>query len=152
MTYVVLSLAVLVLVAVVTVKTLRQLPARPLVLTALTLMALTAIFDNVIVGLDIVAYADAKISGLRIWHAPVEDFAYALGAVMLMPAVWIWLGRVSAAASVARFMHVSDDTCEDANRGWRTFLWLNQPVGFLVTILLILIYQGWGATPSFRWA
>jgi len=99
MTYVVLSLAVLTLLAALTVGALRRLPARPLVLTALTLIALTAVFDNVIVGLDIVAYADAKISGLRIGHAPIEDFAYVLGAVMLIPAVWIRLGRVSAAGS-----------------------------------------------------
>ena len=47
-------------------------------------------------------------------------------------------------ASTARFWNVTDATCEDANRGWRTFLWLNQPVGFVVTVLLILEWNGWG--------
>ena len=46
-------------------------------------------------------------------------------------------------ASVARFARITDDTCEDANAGWRTFLWLNQPVGFLVTMLLIVSANGW---------
>lgn len=46
-------------------------------------------------------------------------------------------------ASIARFARVTDETCEDANRGWRTFLWLNQPVGFLVTVLLIIAWNGW---------
>ena len=93
MTYVVLSIAVLAVLTLICVPTLRRLPVRPLVYTALALVALTAVFDNVIVGLDIVAYDDAKISGLRVPIAPIEDFAYALGAVLLIPTVWTWLGR-----------------------------------------------------------
>jgi len=93
MTYVMLSLAVLAVIAVVTVPTLRRLPLRPLLVTALVLIALTAVFDNVIVGLDLVAYDEAKISGLRVPIAPIEDFSYTLGAVMLVPALWTWLGR-----------------------------------------------------------
>mgnify|MGYP001547984931 CR=1 FL=1 len=58
MTYVLLSVVVLALLAVVTVPTLRRLPMRPLLLTALVLIALTAVFDNIIVGLDIVDYDD----------------------------------------------------------------------------------------------
>jgi len=60
-----------------------------------------------------------------------------------------WPGLLAAAlplayaASVARFARITDDNCEDANRGWRTFLWLNQPVGFLVTMLLIVSAKGW---------
>ncbi|PKQ27373.1 MAG: prenyltransferase [Actinobacteria bacterium HGW-Actinobacteria-4] len=60
-----------------------------------------------------------------------------------------WPGILAAAlplayaVSVARFVGVTDTTCEDANRGWRTFLWLNQPVGFLVTMLLIVVWNGW---------
>jgi len=87
MTYVVLSIAVLAVLTLICVPTLRRLPVRPLVYTALALVALTAVFDNVIVGLDIVAYDDAKISGLRVPIAPIEDFAYALGAIILVPVV-----------------------------------------------------------------
>ena len=60
-----------------------------------------------------------------------------------------WPGILAAAlplayaASVARFARITDATCEDANRGWRTFLWLNQPVGFAVTMLLIITWNGW---------
>lgn len=93
MTYPLLSFAVLAALALVCVPTLRRLPLRPLALTALALVALTAVFDNIIVGLDIVAYDDAKISGLLVPIAPIEDFAYALGAIVLIPAVWTWLGR-----------------------------------------------------------
>lgn len=93
MTYVALSLAVLAALAAVTVPTLRRLPLRPLLVTALVLLVLTAVFDNVIVGLDLVAYDEAKILGLRVPNAPIEDFSYTLGAVMLVPALWTWCGR-----------------------------------------------------------
>ncbi len=93
MTYVVLSLAVLAVIAALTAPALRRLPRQPLLVTALVLIALTAVFDNVIVGLDLVAYDEAKISGLRVPIAPIEDFSYTLGAVMLVPALWTWLGR-----------------------------------------------------------
>lgn len=93
MTYVVLSISVLAIIGLATVPTLRRLPLRPLVFTALALVALTAVFDNVIVGLDIVDYDNGLISGVRLWYAPVEDFAYAIGATMLIPAIWTWLGR-----------------------------------------------------------
>jgi len=97
MTYLVLSVAVLALLAVVTVPTLRRLPGRPLVLTGLVLIALTAVFDNVIVHAAIVAYDEEKILGIRVPYAPIEDFAYTLGAVMLVPALWTWLGRAPSA-------------------------------------------------------
>ncbi len=93
MTYVILSVAVLAALAAVCAPTLRRLPLRPLAFTAVALVVLTAIFDNVIVGLDIVAYDEAKISGLLVPIAPIEDFAYALGAILLVPAVWTLLGR-----------------------------------------------------------
>jgi len=92
-TYLVLSLTVLAIIAAATVPTLRRLPLPPLLVTALVLLALTAVFDNVIVGLDLVAYDDAKILGIRVPIAPIEDFSYTLGAVMLVPALWTWLGR-----------------------------------------------------------
>ncbi|WP_062519271.1 lycopene cyclase domain-containing protein [Demequina silvatica] len=99
MTYVLLSVAVLALLAAVTLPTLRRLPHRPLLITGLVLILLTAIFDNLIVGLGIVAYDESLISGVRVGTAPVEDFAYTLGAVMLVPALWTWLSRKEPARS-----------------------------------------------------
>lgn len=69
--------------------------------------------------------------------------AYVLAAAVLL--VLPWPGRIAAvlplvyAASTARFWSVRDEDCERANAGWRTFLWLNLVVGFLVTMLLIAI-------------
>lgn len=86
------------------------------------------------------------VMGARVttWLALVM-YAAASAVLLVLP----WPGVLAAAlplayvASVARFARITDETCEDANRGWRTFLWLNQPVGFLVTMLLIVSAKGW---------
>ncbi|MFM6981586.1 MAG: lycopene cyclase domain-containing protein [Microbacteriaceae bacterium] len=58
-------------------------------------VALTAVFDNLIVGLGIVDYDDTRISGMRIGYAPVEDFAYIIATVLLVPALWGIAGFVA---------------------------------------------------------
>lgn len=52
------------------------------------MMTLTAIFDNAIIGFGLVDYNDALISGIRVGFAPLEDFAYTLAALLLIPALW----------------------------------------------------------------
>ena len=59
----------------------------------LPMMALTTLFDNVIIGLGIVAYDESKISGFTIGIAPIEDFAYTIAVVLLIPTVWKLAGR-----------------------------------------------------------
>jgi lycopene cyclase domain-containing protein len=54
----------------------------------LPMLVITAIFDNLIVGFGIVDYDPSKLIGLRILFAPIEDFAYILVSVMLVPAIW----------------------------------------------------------------
>src|SRR5690606_18214826 len=60
---------------------------------AVIVLALTAVFDNVMIAAGLFAYSDAHISGIRIGAAPIEDFAYPLAAVILLPALWSRLGR-----------------------------------------------------------
>ncbi|MEL5990489.1 lycopene cyclase domain-containing protein [Microbacterium phosphatis] len=55
---------------------------------AAVLVALTAVFDNVMIAAGLFAYDDAHISGIRIGAAPIEDFAYPLAAAILLPAIW----------------------------------------------------------------
>lgn len=57
-------------------------------LTLTALLALTAVFDNVIVGLGVVAYNPDTLLGFYVYKAPVEDFSYALLAVYIVPALW----------------------------------------------------------------
>ncbi len=94
MTYLILSVVVLALVAAVTVRSLRSLPARPLLLTALVLVVLTVVFDNIIVGVGLVDYDEELILGVRMPIAPVEDLAYTVAAIMLVPSLWTWLARL----------------------------------------------------------
>lgn len=54
---------------------------------------LTAVFDPIIVGLDIVDYDPTKILGIRVFGAPIEDFFYSLMAGLAIPAVWHILGK-----------------------------------------------------------
>lgn len=102
MTYVLLSLVVLLIIAVGTATVTKYLPVRPLALTLLVLVVLTAIFDNIIVGVGLVDYDPELISGIRVPYAPIEDFAYTLGAVLLIPALWVWLGAKPRASSGIR--------------------------------------------------
>jgi lycopene cyclase domain-containing protein len=81
-----LAAAVLVLSASVAM---RKAPKfRAVLVATLVMLLLTAIFDNAIIGFGIVAYDDSLISGWRIGIAPVEDFAYTLAAVVMVPALW----------------------------------------------------------------
>ncbi len=62
-------------------------------LAALGLVALTAVFDNLMIAAGLFAYPAELISGWRIGLAPVEDLAYPLCAAFLVPAVHALLSR-----------------------------------------------------------
>ncbi|MCU1550850.1 MAG: lycopene cyclase protein [Glaciihabitans sp.] len=64
-----------------------------ILLAGLILLVMTAIFDNVMVGVGLVGYDRRLISGVFIGVAPLEDFAYAIAAVVLLPSVWMLLGN-----------------------------------------------------------
>jgi lycopene cyclase domain-containing protein len=96
MTYLLLNAPFLTIVAVVAVAAVlaRRAPRWKAVgLAAILMLTLTAIFDNVIIGTGIVAYDDSFISGVRIGIAPIEDFAYTVAALVLLPSVWELLRR-----------------------------------------------------------
>ena len=48
------------------------------------LMLMTAVFDNLIIVAKIVSYDESKISGVKLFVAPIEDFAYTLVLVPLI--------------------------------------------------------------------
>ena len=91
MTYTVLNIAFLAVVALVGLAAVlaRRSPNwRAVGLASILMLALTAIFDNVIIGTGLVAYDDSLISGVTIGIAPIEDFAYTVAALVLLPAAW----------------------------------------------------------------
>ena len=81
-------LAAVALVAGATAAARRSPRWRAVGLAAIPLVVLTAVFDNVIVATGIVAYAPERISGIRLGVAPVEDFSYAIAALVLLPCLW----------------------------------------------------------------
>lgn len=97
MTYalIVLPFAILTVVAVLLTVRRPDFGARMAAsaVAALVLVVLTAIFDNVMIASDLFSYPDDRISGIRIGLAPIEDFAYAVCAAFLVPAVYELLAR-----------------------------------------------------------
>lgn len=95
-TYLLLALGVLVPVAAVSFAVLLR-AGRAVLLPALVavgvLVVTTAVFDSVIVATGIVGYDPARILGVRIGAAPIEDFAYPIAAGLALPALWHLLGR-----------------------------------------------------------
>jgi lycopene cyclase domain-containing protein len=59
----------------------------------IALLVMTIVFDNVIVTLRIVAYDPALISGAKIGAIPVEDLAYSIAAIVLLPSLWVLFDR-----------------------------------------------------------
>jgi lycopene cyclase domain-containing protein len=81
-------LAIAVAVAAVAVWRGARPAAVPWLVAFFVMMTLTAIFDNAIIGFGLVDYNDALISGIRLGFAPLEDFAYTLAALLIIPALW----------------------------------------------------------------
>ncbi|MCY1159732.1 MAG: prenyltransferase [Citricoccus sp.] len=66
----------------------------------------------------------------------------AAGVVMLLagwPGALAGLLAIPYILSILPFRSLPDDRCEEANAGWRRFLWLNMLTGFALTMLFIWI-------------
>ena len=92
MTYPVILLPFVVVTVVVTLLSARR-PGfrrrmRASAWTALALVLLTAVFDNIMIAVDLFSYPAEHLSGLRIGLAPLEDFAYPVCAAFLVPAIF----------------------------------------------------------------
>ena len=99
MSYVLLCAAFLVAagaIALVVRRRDRMPSPTALAAAAGVLVLLTAVFDNVMIAVGLFDYSSAHISGIRIGEAPIEDFAYPLAAVILLPALWSRLRRKEA--------------------------------------------------------
>jgi lycopene cyclase domain-containing protein len=95
-TYLLLAAGVAVPLSVAALVVLARAGRRvllPALVGLVVLLALTAVFDNVIVGTGIVAYDPTLILGLKVGVAPIEDFSYAIVAALVLPALWVLLGR-----------------------------------------------------------
>lgn len=68
----------------------------PLAGAGAVVMVLTAVFDNVMIRGGLMAYAAHTLSGLHVGVAPLEDFAYPLAGLILLPALWLLFGERGA--------------------------------------------------------
>ncbi|MGO4534045.1 lycopene cyclase domain-containing protein [Leifsonia sp. 2MCAF36] len=102
MTYALLSLLFLGVAAAVLAVALIRAPDRahlvrhwwvPTLLAAVVVLALTAVFDNVMILAGFMTYSDAHISGAKLGLVPIEDFSYPLAALLLLPALWLLTRR-----------------------------------------------------------
>ena len=66
---------------------------RASLIAAIVLVALTAVFDNLMIAAGLFDYPSTHLSGLRIGRAPLEDFSYPLCAAFGVPAVFALLHR-----------------------------------------------------------
>lgn len=60
-------------------------------IAGVVLLALTAVFDNVMIAVGLFSYDPASLSGAHLGHVPVEDFAYPVAAALMLPALWVLL-------------------------------------------------------------
>lgn len=88
MTYILLTISVLFVFAIYAFLMRKWLSPKPLTVTAAVMLFLTLVFDNLIIANGIVDYDPEKISGIRLGVAPIEDFAYTLVALVLIPSVY----------------------------------------------------------------
>ena len=65
-------------------------------LTALALVVLTAVFDSIMIAADLFRFDESSLTGLHVGLAPVEDFAWPLAAVVLIPSIMLLLRPSSA--------------------------------------------------------
>jgi lycopene cyclase domain-containing protein len=78
-------------VAVLAIALRRPPRWRSLLLALAVVLVMTAVFDNVMIGVGLVGYNASLISGVFVGIAPLEDFAYALAAVVLLTSLWTLL-------------------------------------------------------------
>jgi lycopene cyclase domain-containing protein len=93
MSYWALNAIFLAVVLVVALLAARRLRWPAVGLTLAVLLVMTAVFDNIMISIGLVAYNESLISGAFIGIAPLEDFAYALAAVVGLPSLWVLLER-----------------------------------------------------------
>lgn len=66
----------------------RRTRVRAVVLGGAVLLLLTAVFDSVMIAAGLFTYEERHLVGPKIGLAPVEDFAYPIAVLILLPALW----------------------------------------------------------------
>lgn len=99
LTYLLINVAFTAVALLLLLPKLATLKARPWITSLLIVGVMTLVFDNLIVGLQIVGYNPALISGIRLGYAPLEDFGYLVTGSFLVPALWQRFGKLGQPGS-----------------------------------------------------
>ncbi|MFP3714195.1 lycopene cyclase domain-containing protein [Puerhibacterium sp. TATVAM-FAB25] len=83
---------------------------------AAVLLVLTAVFDSLMIAADLFRYDENALAGVRVWLTPVEDLAWPLAAVLLLPALWELLAPRDAPREPQPDDSLHDDTRHDETR------------------------------------
>ena len=60
---------------------------RRWVVTTISMIVLTLVFNNLIVGFGVVTYDQSRISGLKVPFMPIEDLSYTIAVSTIVPAM-----------------------------------------------------------------
>ena len=95
MTYSLICLPFLIIGVAIAFLATGRMPARErrrrwiaTAIAGVVLLALTAVFDSLMIAVGLFEYTDGTRLGPTIGNAPIEDFAYPIVAVLVVPAVW----------------------------------------------------------------
>lgn len=66
----------------------HPIPLAPTVIALVVLLALTILFDNLMIAAGLMRYAPDAMSGLLIGLVPLEDLSYPVATAILLPALW----------------------------------------------------------------
>ncbi len=88
MTYPILTLLVLGIFAIYGILMRKWISPKALFPATIFMLLMTLVFDNIIIGTGIVDYDFEKTAGIRLFLAPIEDFAYTLVALILVPTLF----------------------------------------------------------------
>lgn len=94
------------------------------------LAVLTAVFDSVMIGMELFHYDPSHILGVKIGLAPIEDFAYPLAGVVALPGLWVWLTRKKNGSSNLKGL------IPQAVLASRPVSWINTAYPFAAAMLL----------------
>lgn len=106
-----------------------------LAVTAAAMLLLTAVFDSLMIGMDLFGYAPHLISGLRIGLAPLEDFAYPLAITVALPPLWAALTRTDGVRAGALL--------REAVVASRPISWINTAFPFAAAMVLTTREVDW---------
>lgn len=91
-------------------------------LAGILLVVLTAIFDSLMIASDLFYYAENLITGVYLGLAPIEDFAYPIAGVLVLPAMWWFLTSPAHSSRVSSI-----------RRGLSAFFAASRPVSWINT-------------------